>query len=236
MGASSPLTVAIFGASGVAGSGVLEQSLADPRIAEVRVIVRRPLAVSAPKLRQFETQDFLDFGRIQEAFTGIDACFYCLGVSVSHAPTEPEYRRIHFDYALAAARAVQAGSPNAIFHFLSGEGARWESRFMWARVKAQAEKALGELGMAGLLVYRPGYIHPREPAPNRAWTEKIARALYPLYSWWEIASIQNTDLGKAMILTTVAGKREGLLDNRTIRRLAKRYAAASSIPAKPAAG
>src|SRR3954447_6923747 len=131
------MTVLIFGATGSAGGSVLRGCLAAEDVSSVTVISRRPLALSHPKIRSIVHQDFLDFAAVADALAGVDACFYCLGVSVTQVPDERMYRTITHDFALTAARALHEQSPAAAFHFISGSGTRLDSRFMWARVKAE---------------------------------------------------------------------------------------------------
>src|SRR6186997_260126 len=135
------MTILIFGATGAAGGSVLDVCLASADVAEVRAIVRRGLPPH-DRLRAVVHADFLDFSPLSEAFTGVDACFFCLGKSVTQVASEQEYRTITIAYAVAAARMLQQRSPAAIFHYISGAGAGERSRFMWARVKAEAERAL----------------------------------------------------------------------------------------------
>ena len=87
-------------------------------------------------------QSFDDYSAIADAFAGVDACLYCLGKSSTQVSGEAEYRRLTYDYALAAARAVWRGSPDAVFQFISGASTRIDSRYMWARVKAETERDL----------------------------------------------------------------------------------------------
>jgi len=58
-----------------AGGSVLRAALADPRVGEVRAIVRRPLKLTHEKLRAFVHDDFLDYSRVEDAFADVDACF-----------------------------------------------------------------------------------------------------------------------------------------------------------------
>ena len=135
------MKIVVLGATGSAGGSVLRVCLAASHVTEVRAIVRRPLDLSHPKLREFTHGNFEDFTAAAEAFAGLDACFYCLGKSVRQVSGEAEYRTITHDYALAAARALRQQSPAAAFHFISGAGTALDSRFMWARVKAETERA-----------------------------------------------------------------------------------------------
>src|SRR6185295_10975892 len=98
------MKVLLFGASGTAGSGVLQACLHTPEVAEVRAVVRRPLAKVHGKLRPVVHDDYLDYSAVASAFEGLDACFFCLGKSVTQVSGEAEYRRITYDFALTAAR------------------------------------------------------------------------------------------------------------------------------------
>ena len=170
--ASSPsLRVVLFGATGAAGSGVLRQCLDNPRVAEVVAVTRRPLNVESSKLTEVICRDFLDLAPLSEHLTGVDACFYCLGVSQTQVPDPARYREITYDYALAAARSLLLHSPAHTFHFLSGSGAdpSGRSRILFARVKGETEVALQELGLAGIVCWRPGYIHPLHPREKPHW-------------------------------------------------------------------
>ena len=86
-------------------------------VTEVRALVRRVPTVTDPKLRAIVHRDFADYRGAEAAFAGVDACFYCLGKSVRQVSGEPESRVITHDYALAAAGALLAGSPGAVFRF-----------------------------------------------------------------------------------------------------------------------
>lgn len=139
---AGPLTVLVFGATGTAGGSVLRACLASPEIGEVRAIVRRPLALQHAKLRVTLHDDYLAYDAVRAAFRGVDACYFCLGISVYQVPDEAAYRRITQLFPLAAARVLREESPRAQFHYLSGGNASLTSRAMWARVKAEAERDL----------------------------------------------------------------------------------------------
>ena len=100
------MKILLFGATGMAGAAVLEACLAASVVEEVRVIVRRPLMETGAKLRTFVHKDFLDFATVEEAFRGLDACLFCLGVSVTQVSND-EYRTITYSYTMAAANMVK---------------------------------------------------------------------------------------------------------------------------------
>src|SRR6185436_17796068 len=136
------MKILLFGASGTAGGGVLQACLHAPEVEEVRAVVRRSLDKIHGKLRGVVHGDYLDYSAVAEAFAGVDAGLFCLGTSATQVSGEAEYRRITYDFAVAAARTLRERSPEAVFHYVSGSGASLDSRMMWARVKAEAERDL----------------------------------------------------------------------------------------------
>ena len=54
-----------------------------------------------------DDKSYTVIGVAPEAFTGLDACMFCLGISVRQTSGEAEYRTITHDFAMAAAGALQ---------------------------------------------------------------------------------------------------------------------------------
>ncbi|MEV8530564.1 NAD-dependent epimerase/dehydratase family protein [Streptomyces sp. NPDC051211] len=173
------MNVLLFGATGMIGQGVLRECLLDDRVDSVLAVVRRPLGFSHPKLRELVHRDFTDFSSVAGEFADIDACFFCLGVSSAGLSAE-EYRRITYDYTLAAARALPA-RPGLTFTYVSGEGtdSTERGRSAWARVKGRTENDLLAMPFH-TYVFRPGYIHPLHGARSRT---PLYRRLYAASSW-----------------------------------------------------
>jgi uncharacterized protein YbjT (DUF2867 family) len=213
------MKVLLFGATGTAGGSVLQVCLSSPAVEEVRAIVRRPLRVAHPKLRVFLHQDFLDYGAVEEAFSGVDACFFCLGISVRQVSGEAEYRKITHDFALAAARTLKLRSPDAVFHFLSGQSARLDSRMMWARVKAETERDL--IDLVDAVCWRPGFIDGAD-SDNAPRTYQWLRPLFRLFKPFRGLYVSGEDIGRAMIQATLDPQRGRVIENPEIRRMADR--------------
>ncbi|HYE73290.1 MAG TPA: hypothetical protein VEF04_08165, partial [Blastocatellia bacterium] len=186
------MKVLMFGATGSAGSSILPVCLADSRIDEVLAITRRPLETKHDKLRVIINKDYSTYTAIEEAFEGMDACFYCLGIAVSQTSGEAEYRKITYDFAMAAAKTVQRHSPHAIFHFISGEGANLSSRFMWARVKAETERDL--MASVNAVCWRPGFIDS-EPSHTTPRHYKLLRPLMKMLKPVQNVYIDGRDIG-----------------------------------------
>lgn len=176
------MKVVVFGASGMVGHGVLLEALDAADVHEVVIIVRRPFSVQHPKLREVVHQDFTDFSTLPAGtFDDVDACFYCLGVS-SAGMQEPEYRRVSYDFPLAAAKALWPRNRDVVFTFVTGVGtdSTGVGKVMWARVKGQAENALLEL-MPTSWMFRPGgIIAERGVVSATPWLRRTYVVLSPL--------------------------------------------------------
>jgi uncharacterized protein YbjT (DUF2867 family) len=213
------MVVLIFGASGSAGGGVLQACLAAPAVTEVRAVVRRPLAASHARLRAIQHQTYDDYTAIADAFAGVDACLYCLGKSSTQVATEVEYRRLTHDYAIAAARAFWAASPTGVFQFISGKSTRLDSRYMWARVKAETERDLLAEGPA-VNCWRPAAIDG-PPSASEPLLFTLARPVVRVvFGPFRGLYVKAEDIGVAMLAATASGMRGRILENAEIRDLA----------------
>src|SRR5476649_1638795 len=133
----------LFGATGMVGSGVLLECLADPRVESVLSISRSSTGRTHPKLREIVHADFSNVDALRAEFASCDACFFCLGVTAVGLD-EAEYTRLTYDLTLAAARSMAAANANMTFCYVSGLGtdSTERGRTMWARVKGKTENAI----------------------------------------------------------------------------------------------
>ncbi|WP_438305703.1 epimerase [Streptomyces sp. HUAS TT11] len=219
------MNVVVFGASGMVGHGVLRACLLDPSVTRVLVVGRSPLGISHPKLQEIVHHDFTDLSALAERLTGLDACFYCLGIT-SAGRSEAAYTRITYDFTLSAALVLSANNPGLTFTYVSGEGtdSSENGRTMWARVKGRTENALLALPMNAYM-FRPGYIQPLHGAVSRTRVYRLGYALtswlYPLLRRVAPGHTTTTDhLGRAMLALTRPGTTAGrILYSRDINRL-----------------
>lgn len=213
------MKVVIFGANGTAGGSVLKACLSAPIVEEARTITRRPLSITNDKLRGFVHGDYLDYTAVSEVFADVEACFYCLGISTTQVSGEQEYRRITHDFALAAAQMLKIKSPNAIFHFISGQGTRLDSRFMWARVKAETERDL--ISLTNTACWRPAFIDG-ELSISSPRLYRVLRPFTKLLKPFSSLYVSGEDIGRAMLQATKENIRGRMIENAEIRAIAGR--------------
>jgi uncharacterized protein YbjT (DUF2867 family) len=207
------------------GAGVLAECLKDARVRSVLVLGRTASGVMHPKLREVLRSDFFDYGDAGTTLAGLDACFFCLGVS-SVGMSEASYHHLTYDLTLAAARALAAQSPGMTFCYVSGEGtdSTERGRTMWARVKGKTENHLLQLPLKATM-FRPGFIQPMNGIRSKT---RVYQALYtvlgPLYPMIKRVfpkHVTNTvAVGRAMIEVAVNGFGKRILENPDINRLA----------------
>jgi uncharacterized protein YbjT (DUF2867 family) len=194
----------LFGGSGMIGQGVLRELLARPEVTQVVSVGRTALSQKDPKLKDLLLTDLFDYSGVGADFEGVDAVFFCLGVS-SSGMSEADYKKLSYDLPLAAATALHAKSPGATFCFISGAGtdATEQGRTMWARVKGAAENALQKVGFKAVYCFRPGYIQPMDgivsktPSYRRMYV--FTSPLYPLFKGLTKYVTSTRQLGFAMV-------------------------------------
>jgi len=210
----------ITGASGMLGRGVLIECLEHPDVESVLVLGRRSCQVEHDKLKEIIVQDFLDYAQIEKEFGAYNACFFCLGVSSVGRP-EADYDRITHDYTLALAGALYRQNPKATFCYISGAGTSPKSRMRWARIKAQTESELKQIGFANMFLFRPGYIQHRKGVQPSYRFYKVMAPVFPLLKRMFPKGVTTTEeVGLAMINAVLRPPPKNILTTRDIVELA----------------
>jgi uncharacterized protein YbjT (DUF2867 family) len=210
------MKVLVFGATGMVGQGVVRECLLDPGVESVVSVGRSTAGVTDPKFHEVLTADLLDLTPFASELSGVDACFFCLGVS-STGMSEADYRRVTYDITMAAAKAVAAANPAATFVYVSGAGAdsTEEGRVMWARVRGETENALLATSL-DTYILRPGFIQARHGAVSKTRLYRalyrVGAVLYPVLRVVVPKHVSNTEqIGRAMLGLARHGAPERIL-------------------------
>ncbi|MGI9236113.1 MAG: hypothetical protein ACR2QZ_01865 [Woeseiaceae bacterium] len=164
-------TIAIFGASGTAGDGILKAALANPEIRKIHVITRRATprieeGVASGKVHMTQHMDYLDYSAVREQIADADAVYWAIGIS-SIGVDEKTYGMIHVDFParFVAQWTYVSDKPDISFHYISSSDISEDSSAMWAREKVRAERTLFEFAEETnlrVIAYRPDYIGPTD--------------------------------------------------------------------------
>jgi uncharacterized protein YbjT (DUF2867 family) len=220
------MRVIIFGASGMIGQGVLRECLRANDVEQIVTIVRRPGGVRDPKLIERVHTDLLDYQQIEPDLVGLDACYFCLGIS-STGLDEAQYTRVTYDIAVAAGSTLARLNPSMTLVFVSGQGSdsTGNGPVMWARVKGRTENALRALPIKASYAFRPGFVQPLYGARSRTRAYRIfyviLAPLMPLLrALWPNQVLTTEVIGLAMLNVTRHGAPQPILDARAINAAA----------------
>jgi len=222
-------TIAIFGASGTAGDGILKAALANPDISRIHVITRRVTpriedGVAAGKVQMTLHMDYLDYSAVKQQIADADAVYWAIGIS-SVGVDEKTYGTIHVDFParFLAEWTNVSDKPDISFHYISSSDISEDSSAMWAREKVRAERTLFEFAEGTnlrVIAYRPDYIGP---------TGEEAHIGQDLLFWFFApvgAAVRAEQIGQAMFEVTARAnefKNGDKLGTRSIVRYSDAY-------------
>jgi uncharacterized protein YbjT (DUF2867 family) len=222
------MNVVIFGGSGMVGQGVLLECLRDTGVERVLVIGRSSAGRQHAKLREVLVKDLFDVASYSGELTGLDACFFCLGVS-SARMSEGAYRRLTYDLTVSIARELAMCNAALCFVYVSGAGtdSTEHGRTMWARVKGATENALLRMPFRSAFMFRPGLIQPLDGIRSKTRVYRIvlflAAPVLPLLRRAFPRSISTTrEIGQAMLFVARNGWPRPLLESKDIHAAAIR--------------
>lgn len=216
------MDIIVTGATGMVGSELIRQAIADPEINSILAISRSPVEITSPKLSVVLQSSFLHYDTLAAEFAKATACIWCLGISQAQVNREA-YQQITYDYTIAAATAMLTANPAIRFVFLSGAGAdsSEKSKTLFARVKGKTENALRAMAFTHLYIARPAGINPLHPNKKAPFVYKLFLPLLPLLK--AIAPglvIDSDDLARALLHLAKQGASQTILENRDLKKIA----------------
>jgi len=214
------MKVILFGATGMAGQGVLRECLRDEGVEGVLAVGRSAIGRTHPKLRELLRKDLFDFDTAGADLQGYDACFFCLGVS-SAGMSEADYTRLTFDLTTGWARALARINPAITFVYISGAGTGGKA--MWAQVKGRTEEALLALFPSAYMFRLSALRAMHGEVSKTRWTRIGYAVLGPLLPLLRAiapgAVITTEELGRAMIRAARQGAPKRILEPRDLMAL-----------------
>ena len=213
----------LFGATGMVGSGVLREALADPDVEAVLSVGRRPCGVEHPKLRELILQDLFDFSVAESQLEGWDACIWAVGIS-SVGLDEAAYAKVTEELTLLWARELLRLNPGFSFCYCSAMGA--DGPGMWPRVRRRVEHALKAMPFRHAGCVRPGFIQPGPGIRSQVKAYQILitvfRPLFPLLVR-ALPSMATTSerLGRAMLRVVQGRADRFILEPADINRIGR---------------
>jgi uncharacterized protein YbjT (DUF2867 family) len=208
---TTPLRVALVGATGLVGRACLECLLARPDISRVVTVGRRSSGISSPKLDE-RLVTGMDTAQLASG-EALDAGLCALGSTIAAAGSQAAFRDVDMNAVLAFARNARAGGSRRFVH-VSSVGADPASSNFYLRAKGEVEEALRHLGFDSLDIIRPGLLlgdrveaRPIEALARRVAPFGSALAIGPLRKYRAIPSHVVARAMVAAALSASAGTR-----------------------------
>jgi uncharacterized protein YbjT (DUF2867 family) len=154
--------ILVVGATGLVGSELIRQLLADKRCKELNVLARRPLQIAeGEKGSTFDKLRVLtaDFDRLEDALSDVkvDVVLCALGTTIKKAKTREAFYKVDCSYPAAVAEwAKRTGAMKMIV--VSAMGAKASSKIFYNRVKGEMEEKLASIGISELHIFRPSLL------------------------------------------------------------------------------
>jgi uncharacterized protein YbjT (DUF2867 family) len=149
-------TALVIGATGLVGTQLVQQLLADVRFNKVIVFGRRTLGIADTKLEEH----LIDFDKTEDWHHLVkgDVFFSTLGTTLKQAGGQNEQYKVdyHYQYKFAEA-AAQNGIPAYVL--VSSSGAKPDSLIFYSRMKGALEEAVKKLDFKSISIIQPGLLH-----------------------------------------------------------------------------
>ena len=216
------MTATLVGSTGLIGSFLLEELLNDPYFDTVRILIRRPIDITHPKLEK-KIVDFNDSDSLLVALSNSDVVFCSIGSTMKKVKGDKEaYRKIDFDIPVKLARFCKMTGCEK-FILVSSAGANSKSRNFYQRLKEETEEAVKSVGLKTVHIMRPSLLLGERKEFRLG--ENIGKAVMTSLSFIipeKYKAIQGKDVAKVM--AALAKKNDQgifLHENREIRNLSK---------------
>lgn len=148
-------TALVIGATGLVGAQLTRLLLEDPAYGSVRVIARKPLGFSHPKLETFITS-LDEMSSRPEAFRA-DHAFCCLGTTMRQAGSKEAFFKVDFTYTVRFAELCQQQGVQK-FLLVTALGADPTSAVFYNRVKGETEEKVAQYSFDELHIFRPSLL------------------------------------------------------------------------------
>lgn len=203
------LTAVVLGATGLVGEKLVQQLLNDPAFSKVRILVRRPVKLSHPKL-EAEIVNFDNLAEYRLRLGRGDCIFCCVGTTQKKVKGDKKaYRKVDVDIPVNAAKmGKDAGFTKYLL--VSAVGADRHSKNFYLQLKGEVEREIADLNFYSFHVFRPSILlgERKEFRLAESIGKGIMQGLSGLFmgKLKKFKGIAGADVAKAMI---AAAKSDG---------------------------
>jgi uncharacterized protein YbjT (DUF2867 family) len=151
------MTATLIGATGLIGGHLLEELLKDGYFDTIRILIRRPIEFTHPKLEK-KLVDFTYAESFRLALDGSDTVFSAIGTTQKKVKGDKAaYRKVDYDIPVNAARFCKMTGCDK-FIFVSSVGANSKSNNFYLKLKGEVEDAVKAVGLKSVHIMRPSML------------------------------------------------------------------------------
>jgi uncharacterized protein YbjT (DUF2867 family) len=199
-------TATLIGATGLIGTYLLDELLNDPVYDTVKILIRRPLEFSHPKLEK-KLVDFNDGDSLLVALSNSDVVFCTVGTTQKKVKGDKEaYRKVDYDIPVKAARFSKMTGCET-FVLVSAVGANSKSNKFYLHLKGEVEVAVESVGLHSVHIMRPSVLMGDRKEFRLG--EKIGQGVMSALSFLipsKYKPVHSKDVAKAMVVAAKENK------------------------------
>jgi uncharacterized protein YbjT (DUF2867 family) len=213
-------TATLIGATGLIGSHLLQMLLDDPYFETVKILIRRPLELTHPKLEK----KLVDFGNSDSMLVAIDnsdVVFCAVGTTQKKVKGNKEaYRKVDYEIPVRAARFSKMTGCET-FVLVSSVGANSKSGNFYLKLKGEVEDVVKATGLNSVHIMRPSMLLGERKEFRSG--EKIGKGIMTAFSFLipsKYKPVHAKKVAKAMLAAAKENK-EGFFvyENDQIKKL-----------------
>ena len=193
------MTATLIGATGLIGNYLLEELLGDNYYDTVRILIRRPIELTHPKLEK-KLVDFNDSDSLLVALSNSDVVFCAIGTTQKKVKGDnAAYRKVDYDITVNAARFCKMTGCGK-FILVSSVGANSKSNNFYLKLKGEVEDAVKDVGLKSVYIMRPSVLLGDRKEFRLG--EKISKRLMSTFSFIipsKYKPVHGRDVAKAMV-------------------------------------
>jgi uncharacterized protein YbjT (DUF2867 family) len=200
------MTATLIGATGLIGGYLLEELLKDNHFGMVRILIRRPIEFTHPKLEK-KLVDFTDAESFRLALEDSDVVFCAIGTTQKKVKGDKAaYRKVDYDITVNASRFCKMTGCST-FILVSSVGANSKSNNFYLKLKGEVEDAVKATGLKSVHIMRPSMLLGDRKEFRLG--EKIGNPVMKAISFLlpsRYKPIHGRDVAKAMMVLARVGK------------------------------
>ena len=146
----------IVGGTGLVGSLLIQELIRTDKCTKITSIGRRPVKSESVKVSNILINDLSEISKIELNIQ--KAIFFCcLGSTIKQAGSKENFRKVDYNGTLAFADLAKKLNASK-FILVSAKGADPKSPFFYNKTKGEAERAITNLDLNSLTIFRPGLL------------------------------------------------------------------------------